>query len=309
MNYKPALSILLICTLLSCQKELSFTNGTTPINPIVNDSVLVSQLLALDTTKASGLDTVFKYLAYYDAQKRITNNILIEFDNTGSVLDTFFNQTYYYTGSDSLPYKTTIFINEYMSTSNRDTNYYTYANTAGRELLYDSIVTKGHPPFPTNHRAEATKYVYAGNFIRGMRNYYDQNIPSGNDTLNAHITKINGNITSQTDTLDLNPFGGFAQARSYTLSFDNHFNPLRGLNLKFPYLGFEIPFLGDNIQAKNVTQVKLILSYSFAVPDDILHYQYSYKYRADGYPLEIVAKDLGSTNPIRHNKIRYFYTK
>ena len=307
MNYKLILFLLIITGSVSCQKELNFDNS--PFVPQVNDSIYVSQLVALDTNRLSSRDTVYKYLAYFDAQKRVTSEMLIEFNTSGLLLDTFWIIKHNYNTGDSIPFKSTFAFNEFMTSASFDTGYYTYASTVNRELAYDSMTSRGVPPSSAYFNQRAAVYQYATDLIQVYYRYYDNNVFTGNDTLIVHHNKTNGNIVSQQDTLGYVPTSGFySQAHHYTMTYDSKINPLHRLNFNFPYLDFTIPFLVNNVQGNNVTEVDTKEIYPFT-PNYIWHYQYSYKYRDDGYPLEIIAKDLSSTVPIGYNKIKYYYTK
>lgn len=307
MNYKPILLLLIITGLISCQKELNFDNS--PFVPPVNDSIYVSQLVALDTNRLSSRDTVYKYLAYFDAQKRITSEMFIEFNSSGFLLDTFWIFKHTYPANDSLPSKSIGAFSEYLTSANFDTSYNTYASTVNRELAYDSLSTQGVPPSFPYFNQIARVFQYSTDLVQVYHRYYDNNVFTGYDTLIVHYNKSNGNIVSQQDTLGYVPTSGFySEANHYTVTYDNKVNPLRRLNRNFPYLSYNIPFLVNNLQGNNATEINTKQIYPFT-PDYIWHYQYSYKYRDDGYPLEIIAKDLGSTTPIGYNKIKYFYTK
>jgi hypothetical protein len=303
--------LFLIMFLASCGKELSVENGTlpgspaptVPIPPVVNDSILVRQLVALDTTKPAGSDTVYNFLAIYDAQKRCVYSTIISYDTPG-VPDTSVISKFLYMGSDSFPYKSTS--RYYIGTPDYqlDTVFYNYGGIP-RRLLSDSVVG-GNTFFNT---AQNSAYQYGPAYITGISHYYDASLPNGNDTARFYVQKTNGNITTQKDTIGFNTFpGSFAQIQNYTVVYDTKPNPLHRLNVSRDFLTFNVDFVYNNIGTNNATSIRLIQEYAIGAPFVSTH-QYNYSYRIDGYPVEIIAKDLGSTRPIKYNKIRYYYTK
>src|SRR4029078_9855 len=72
-----------ICSLffISCQKEVSpdILTGTQ------NDSIYISKIIELDTTKPSGSDTVWIDSYIYDAQKRLFRFKEAEYDASGEL--------------------------------------------------------------------------------------------------------------------------------------------------------------------------------------------------------------------------------
>src|SRR5215813_5428277 len=109
-------SFMVTVILFSCQKEVSVdtgrgngTGGTT------NDSIVLSKIVTLDTTRPSGLDTVDITLFSYDSQGRLAEmNSNGREDSSSSPVYTYHDiNRLYYNGSDTLPYKMTYTSNDF----------------------------------------------------------------------------------------------------------------------------------------------------------------------------------------------------
>src|SRR5262245_20304510 len=99
------LIILFSLFLISCQKEvdgkLEQING--------NDSIYIERYIEFDTTQPAGSDTTLDVHYTYDSQKRIRNRLVYVHD-PNIILTSSMN--FHYQGTDTLPFKTTEFIND-----------------------------------------------------------------------------------------------------------------------------------------------------------------------------------------------------
>src|SRR5262245_49068568 len=120
---------LIACVVISCQRQPDSslpqpTDNGNNNNPPSSDSTVLWKYIELDTTLASGSDTIDKTIFFYDNMKRFDHYYSYDFSITGDFDTTTI--TYYYQGGDTLPYKIT---SRYHETDlDLDTDYYSYNN-------------------------------------------------------------------------------------------------------------------------------------------------------------------------------------
>ncbi|MBS1926200.1 MAG: hypothetical protein JST57_09370 [Bacteroidetes bacterium] len=289
---------LLLFTLFSCQKEISFENGTNPTpTPPNNDSIYISKIVGLDTSKVAPLDTVYKYLLGYDISKRIQTAIMIDYNNTGIPVDTSWNLKYYYATSDTLPSKITAI----GYSSFYDTVFYSY-DTPTRNLISDSSVEISFNPPSSNIDALVYKYSYFPNWITTIEKRYSNNLLQSLDTYKVYLTKQNNNIVYQLDTLQTT-FQDFIE--TFTVSYDSKPNPIKTVINSVPYYTFDNEYLLYG-SSNNILEINNVRQNSLG--SSVEHYKYTYEYNQLGYPKVAKLQNIGSTFPRPINKIKYYYT-
>ena len=285
------------CLLISCQKEIS-SPILTPIPPVVaGDSTLIRLIVGLDTTKSAPFDTVYKSTLYYDNLKRTSNYYLMDFNNTGVVVDTFVNTKYLYAGTDTLPFKSTTITHD--ASIYMDTDYLTFS-APPRNLIYDSTLNKDTNPSYPDINGDVRKYSYHPNSISLSDLTYTNGIYQGITTYSVWQTKSNGNVISQIDTLPYGVIENFSQ------TFDTKPNPLN-LHFQEPNLFFGTDYLIVP-SVNNCTEMNSTSTDNSGTVQ-VQHYKYFYSYNSLGYPIEARVLNVGSTTPRPINKIKYFYTK
>ena len=225
-------------------------------NPAIDDSILLSKIILVDTTLVSPNDTISILEYTYDINKRVTKTKLTEYyktDDEDSVV-----LYYFYSGNDTLPFK--------MLADGHRLHYRSY--DASARLLKDSINISfdvGSPEEP-----EQTNYfTYYSDRIVIHRIVYFFGPSESYDTV-VHIT-TNGNISEQLSTLTANDF---------TFEFDTHPNPMYkikdNLNPDGPiYSGDSTFAIGQ--QQNNYTEIR-----DPSGGHD--EYLYQYGYKANAYP-------------------------
>jgi hypothetical protein len=281
------LTLSIIILFASCQREVE---DTIPERPTGNsDSILLAGFAELDTTLPSGMDTLWYVRYSYDAAKRVKNATYAY--GLGGQFDTEYVD-YFYSGNDTLPNKIVV---TWMDVSNtyRDTVFYTYVNG---QVSVDSTVEWR---INTNDFWGTTTETYTpsgNNIIVQYRLYNSPGVtPPDHISTPQTITRTfaNGNITTQ----DNPPNFHFGERDHVVQSYDNKVNPFYKAEIPYPLL------YAMRMQKNNTIEEKL-----WDDPTQIwIHYQYSYTYREDGYPLVVRIKDMLS--PPDGTKGVYWYTK
>ena len=289
---------ILVLLIVSCQKEISSPTLIIPpvIPPVTSDSILVSKIIGFDTTRAAPNDTIYILKNTYDNMKRLSNTVLTDYI-PGVMPSVFSNATYYYQGSDSLPYKSISVIEQH----NFDTTYYNY-DLPIRRLIYDSSVTKNDNTIPPDVYESATTIGYFGNTVVTTIRRYQFGVYQNTVSYPAYQTFSNGDLVTQRDTT----WAG--EIESFNLRYDANPNPL------YSKSSGDVLSYGDDYLVSPGTRhnlVERIETTNGGVQGGmpaILHIKYFYKYKGNGYPLEVNLQDLGSTTPRNINKIKYQYT-
>lgn len=298
--------IILLFVLASCQPEPDDTlldppAPTDPVTPPVlpNDSIYIRTMVIVDTDAAPGTDTIEKYVFHYDGLKRLDS--LEWYDYEWHAPDGTYIHNYekrYYNGNDTLPYK--VMGTHRISPGtpvNTFTSYFQYLNGV---VAHDSVIeASGTNVFNPSLR----KYKLLGN---GKFEQTDYAVPGSGpiysvDSTISVQTLQNGNIISQLDT----SFNAMAYHNVKLIQeFDSHPNPLRRITI--PYMivtraGFNnYPYLQRAVLNNNETKTQRYVEGT--IYDD---YTTTYKYRADGFPVEAVETWDGDY----HYRTTYTYQK
>ena len=288
-------SLLIILLFSSCQKELDIDlptggNGTT------NDSTVLWKYLQVDTKLPPGLDTLGFSLFEYDNQDRISKiNLYDRSDTSSSSAYTGHAETkYYYSGNDTLPFKTTFFTNDF-GFAMTDTIYYNYQQGF---VSYDSSISFLDDPFGPTRYMTVRNFSNGGSNVASNQKTYTWIYPSPpflcESNLIYVIGYLNGNIVSENGSSTGCGVGGWDIQASY----DNKVNPFYSLSIPYRTLLDSRGFF--QLQQKNNTTETVSSSMN-------QHTKSSYTYRNDGYPLVVRVQDLFD---IDHGyKGIYFYTR
>ena len=220
-----AILLITVIGIISCQREVDDIFLPAPLPS--NDSIYLKQYVEIDTTAARGVDTINKYDFSYDNANRISGYLLTEYIYS-PVLKIYSNVKYYYNGNSTLPYKTTMHIQEgnliYL-----DTTFYTYSNG---NVLRDSIIF-----YRQNNQellyTSTTSYTPAGVnvYLRSRNVSYFRGAPTILvDSGLVNITMAGNNISVQTSPPGL-LFGAYSK-----FTYDNNVNPFYRVDIHYPLL-------------------------------------------------------------------------
>src|SRR5450432_4218314 len=111
----------------SCQREVDGQLGNGTINGVnTNDSIYLVKYIELDTTYASGSDTIQTGQFYYDGTKRLLHSA-VRGDGIDPLQATSAEDEYrFYSGSDTLPYKIVLISYDPSSGHSADTSFLFY---------------------------------------------------------------------------------------------------------------------------------------------------------------------------------------
>jgi len=272
----------ILISIVGCRK--SNNNSTN------NSGPLLSELVDLDATLSAPDDTSFVEKFSYDNSERVTESLQLEYNLPG--VDTIEKDTYYYNGSDTLPYKTLHYENSpdsallpfdvaynYESGNINGTSTIYYFYLSGK-LIEDSAI--GYNYTQTN------TYSYVGNSV--IRNQSSTTNGTANSVYvdTFYQTSQNGNLINQIDTLYRAPsFDNITEGFAYQL--DDHPNPLYNRSIT-PFAVLEIDGLNaDPEQKNNFTSIN---SYSASPNDSTSEIDsYVYTYNSNGYPKSALGYD------------------
>lgn len=273
----------------SCQREIDWELN----NSTQSDSSYLSKYIILDTTLPVGSDTVSKAFLTYDNSKRLSR---LHAYNVGTI-DSF-TYDFRYSGSDSLPYLIVERGTGYNGpgTSYIDSFFLTYSNGI---VKGDSSIQWIYPS-NTHDETFARAFSISGSVVRVYEREYGY--ISGVLTLfNFDSSFYNVGFSSGNLSALTLLSGPTAFYQSVQVTYDNKYNPL-GKVIKFRFNSFENEIFNEwNIQGNNPMQVQYQQVFNPMQTE-----QYTYIYRADGYPVSLTYfESLGVTN---YNKIIFIYT-
>ena len=222
----------------------------------------------------TGNDTTTKITYTYDSGNRIATVHRLDYESGSPADDGTY--TFEYGTNDSLPSHMRLEYSDYISPSSSETEneYFFYNNL--RVLVKDS-------QYYNNSGGSATyNFEYLTDHIKLTTNF--------EDTLLSYLVNTNGNVTSETDTLT----GAFIQDFFFHLqvSFDDHPNPFYFAGLKRVIYYMPESYIDEGLMPavkNNILEAVSTPSGSPAMPS---HFQYSYTYDSDGYPLTMISNDI-----------------
>jgi len=299
--------ILIFATLtafiISCQKEISVENETTP-TPTTDDSIYISKVIALDTSKVAPLDTVYIATYGYDNLKRVISYSYLTYNNTGIVDSAYcLLATKIYNGNDTIPYKQIAWFKE---TSSKwvDTSYYQYV-TGTSTLIYDSTIERTIQPQSTDLFTFAEKYSRINNSLSRNIANYQNNIFTNSDVFTYNFITQNNNIVNQQDD-------AWGSSNSFICTYDTKSNPFSrpGTSSYLSSVFFDMKIGDTDADPTFYEQKNNVIEITNTSLPSTTHYKFDYQYNSKNYPTEIVIQDIGSSNNfnLKVNKIKLKYT-
>jgi hypothetical protein len=283
------IAVLFISTLVSCQKEVNDNIINPVVIPVVNDSIYLDKLFDLYDT-GSGVDTQEVFIFNYDAQKRIIKWEIRDF-NTNDIYTEFF---YYYSGNDSIPFKSEL--REYdFSGSIPDTTITYQSFDSNKRITRDSsLVSRASGTYFYYY---VTDYSYAGNEKYGYaRNIQIFPAPGINYTKDTATLDASGNILTSKRYKDYGLGYELVSTSSYT--YDTHINQFakQWINKAHQIFPFGETFIWEYMPYNNVnTQVEYIIS---SGPAPWMNLTNTYTYNSKGLTSTVVTVDGTDTETI-----------
>jgi len=291
-----------IITLLSCKKETSLEIA--PVTPeIVGDSIFISKLVALDTTKLAPFDTVYTSTFKYDNLKRVVTNSYFEYNNTGhkDTSSYYFITDKSYNGNDTLPFKQITSIKDGIKSLN--VNFYSY-ETGTAIISTDSLISQDVYPFDPVIYTDVRNYNHIANPILSKRTVYYNNVYSGSGTFMYNVTRKNGDIIDQQDN-------AWGRNNNFSCAYDTKINPFsKAGTSSFGNPGFiDLVISDSDIDPTNYEQPNNVIEINNISGTNKTHYIYNYRYNSKNYPVQVTLKNLNGTVLFKGiNKITYSYT-
>ena len=277
----------LLLTFGSCQKEI--TSNELDSSASSNDSIYLDKVYQLDL---STMDTIVAVVLTYDSQKRVTAmaSPVGSFDYT--------NYAYYYNGTDTLPYKSTL-LKQYQNEYDTVVTYHYYDNS--KRNLKDSI----HRAFENVigdyfNTITVSNYSYSADKRFGFSTYTHLDggfsSPTGTDT--ATIDLNNNILFSKHYYESMAIPGTYDLSNTSTISYDTHRSPFSFLSNLMAHQNFPIgeTFFFEYLPFNNMlTLDETSTGYN---------YTYNYTYGANGLPSTIIATSTAASTSY---KIIYTY--
>lgn len=303
---KSIFILVLTIIFISCQNEFSLENGdntTTTPPALINDSILISRVVGLDTTKIAPLDTLYVANYTYDNLKRVITYSYLTYGNTGSVDSAYcFIASKKYIGNDTLPYLQINLIKE-SNYKRLDSAFYQYA-TGTSTLIKDSTITIDIQPASSDIYCIVEKYTSTSNSLTRKLTDYLNNTFLSTDEFTYNFLKQNGNIVTQQD----NSFGA---NNNFSCTYDNKINPFfKPGTSPYSYAGFFDLKIGDkDADPTFYEQKNNVIEINNSASPSQTHYTFSYRYNSRNYPSEVIIRNVGSTNNFNQmiNKIKFSY--
>ncbi len=298
-----------VIVLFSCKKQDS-TEIITP-TPTLEDNILISKIVQLDTTKVAPLDTLQITNFTYDNLKRLSKIRITYYPLLTANSDTGFssNVTLFYNGSDTVLYKT---INQYQEYTYKATitSFFSFSAT----MLYDSTIRVSISPL-----SGTTTYIKKTIFNNNTATVYNKNYYTNGiqyDTILSTFTKQNSNYTSQNNIRVNTPSGN--EISNFSCIYDNKNNPFNKLfsfynsNIKLD-IGDVTPFnYGKSNNVTEINNTSILQNAPVGTIPSRVNYKYFYTYNSNNYPTEVRIQKVSligiAFSNDNCNKIKYFYT-
>jgi hypothetical protein len=292
--------IMLISTLVSCEKETSLENGIPgPSGTTTADSSNYIDRIRYTEVTRNGLDSITYVDQYkYDAGKRLVrisrDSMFVSPGNQSFINGYTYTIDFFYNGTDTMPFKkVTVFDNLFDPLGSRSTttNWFFYT---GNRLLKDSAISvsiQNNPPSNDTY-TEVSRYSYAPGRI--------------------YIERI-GSLSDEYDTLQLDAKENIINSKSYNSSgdlefetivtYDNKLNPLHRYKPFHQYIIFGPEPNEDEMNGFN--NYASIQNYDNNGPQ-LVDESYTYQYNTMGYP---VVQTLNNLGPLDKAVRRFYYKR
>ena len=272
-------TLLCIITLCwSCQQEVDFSPGEDPTGPDpVNDSSYLSMIVTIDTLAPAGLDTIYKHVYSYDAQKRLVRARAYEYQN-GIQRPIITEERRYYKGNDTLPYMYSMIYDNVPNTLEVDSIFLTWQNGV---VVKDSARSYADDGSLWAVFVTTISQLSNTNFLVKR---VDLTNPGYIDSILSTRVWSNGNLQYSRDSVwDYNT--GNLVVYEDNNEFDNHPDPLARIAL--PYLvSNDNVFLGPESFLTNGDRSRNnLVKATGSIDGNPYTAELFYEYRADGYPV------------------------
>jgi len=284
-------AVLMLVYFSSCQKGIDWELE----DIVTNDSTDLSKIVVLDTTLATGQDTLFLLNFYYDNQKRKSGEDFTEIDNSTGMRYTFYYR-YFYNNNDTMPYRAS---EKYSFSSDSLISHLSYANNF---IVKDSTVdfiSGSIDDIQVVYYSIISASRYLRRFVR-----YDpiSGASTSLDSTHYHRTVNAGNLISGTDSTWQNAGTPIlTRANSFQYTYDNKQNPLAPLSLW--YLGYYENFDDQVFIDMGVNNLLSARFDNLLPPTSSESQNYSHIYNSLNYPM------ISIVNGGDGNKALYFYTR
>jgi hypothetical protein len=293
----------LIILLAACQKEINI--DLSPKRTTAIDSNYLQKFLYIEKT-AGIVDTTDSWIYVYDNLKRVTSL----YDSTSDPASEQIRWDYFYSGTDTLPYKS---IRRLWGSSIEDTTvtFHFYINGINaRDSVLDFYRSLQGAIYQTSKKIKNYSYT-AGKII-------------GFSVLTYFVNPLSNPISYFKDTALLDINGNMLQCNEYeansaassayrpfifsTITYDNHPSPFNKLSNVKCFGVFPKPesFLEEFPQVYNQIYIHQNI-YLFSSQGSSFEQDYTnqYIYKLNGYPQEIFSFDPGV--PGDYSKIAFIY--
>jgi len=193
MKTKLLAIIIATCILgIGCQNEFTASDEPTlPPTVVTPDSTQLWKMVVMDSNY---VDTASVLFFRYDNQQRISR--IVRYDHYVGTDSNYLDLVY--NGTDTLAAK----MLEYESNLLSTTTYYVY--DAQARITKDSVVYNGSVMPGSTYYNNTNKYVYGSTAVTKFGAIYSSaapNAPFFLDTAYCHPVTVNGNVTSEKDTI------------------------------------------------------------------------------------------------------------
>ncbi len=272
---------ILVSSLQSCQKEVIDDAITIP-NPLTGDSNYLDKMFSLYDA-GTGIDTQEVATFTYDSRKRIVKWITTDF-LTNDIYSQF---EYYYTGNDSIPYKSVILDYDASSTTPDTVTTYHSFDASLRNLKDSTVISRQGG---TYIQLFITDYSYdTGKKFGFSKNIQVVPSPDIIFTKDTALVDGSGNIISSKRYVDNGSGYEFYGTSAYT--YDTRINPFARQWINKAHQRFPIgeTLFEEYMPVNNITsQLEYIIS---AGPAPSVNFTTGYTYTSNGLPAVAVMTD------------------
>lgn len=276
--------------IFSCQKEKTQERKTE--NPI-SDSTTLSMYVDLDTTKASGSDTVEVQKYSYDNLKRLSKSFYMEYDD--GVPGGLYLTDLFYKGNDTLPFKIIETFYELPGgiADAPEIGYYFYKDG---KLISDSVSYSNDPSV-----YYVKSYTYDNNTI--ISTYTYPSTPPIISVDKHYQSKANGNTISQLDSSFVNGVYSGNSEVIFSATYDTKNNPFYNLVSSsidgIPSSIYALETYSEDMTNEKNNPVEITSGF---------HLKYVYDYNSNGYPAVARVYDFEAPSQFWFKRL-FFYTK
>lgn len=245
MKFLLACAVLVITVFLfnSCQRDVDGQlNTTNSVN--TKDSIYISKRIELDTTLASGSDTLSADQFYYDAAKRLLHLSSRDYKYGTHNLNATFDEYRFYSGSDTVPYKTVLITYDAVLASTANDTTFLFYNS-NRLIIKDSTVDYYNNILYSKERNDFSLISSGRYLIKNSKLDITTGAILGGDSTISNINEVNNNLIADTDSVYNG--GVLMTVYKYNAAYTLKFSPFYRLNIPYSvhnaqyYFSFNLP--------------------------------------------------------------------